>query len=153
MAHLCRPQRIGAAWAASTSIWRWGFRLGAAAASFATPGGRWSWLFALEAHEHLSQEVGELRLFSDVERGQERSFVTQVRGSDPVDQLDPVGGELHEHSAAVFGVWQAGDETGALKAVEAMGHRSGGAHQRLIELRGRQAVGRSAASEAGQDVP
>ena len=57
-------------------------------------------------------------------------------GGDFVDELDTFGRELDEHPAPVVRVGKAGDETSALQAVEAMGHRPGGAHQRLIELGG-----------------
>lgn len=110
-------------------------------------------MFALEGGEHLSQQCGELCLFVVVERGEERSFVGEVLGRYLVDQLDAFRGELDEQPAAVLGVWDAPDQAVAFEPVEAVGHRSGGAHQREVELGGREAMRRSTALEAGQHIP
>lgn len=114
---------VGLAWAGSAAA------LGAA-------GGWWGRVFALEGGEHLSQQRGELCLFVVVERGEERSFVGEVLGRYLVDQPDAFGREFDEQPAAVLGVWDAPDEATTLEPVEAVGHCSGGAHQREVELGG-----------------
>lgn len=53
-----------------------------------------------------------------------------------VGQFDAFGGEFDEQPAAVLGVWDAPDEATALEPGEAVGHCSGGAHQREVELGG-----------------
>ena len=106
-----------------------------------------------EKDQQSAEQISEGRLFFGGQRREHAALVGEMLRTDSIDEGQARRSECNQHTAPVVLAGYPSDKSGVFQLVQSVRKGARSTHQRLVQLGGRELVGRADTAQAGQDVP